>query len=261
MSINGKKDQKDIPDYRYNKTVYSYGVVFPIYNEGNRLSISLMRETITSAPENVFIQVVDDGSTDGFGIELATTFKDYKNFSVLRSSINLGKADALILGFKNLIANQSDISYLGFLDADFSAPMEEILNLFEISNALEVDIVCGIRVPKDGNLIRTSWIRRYAGITFTKLSSRILGLHLQDSQCGCKVFKNSIKFRKMLEVPPINQWLFDLQAIILIKNQSNDNFLLEVPLKTWVHKKGSKIKFTHILGITLGLLKLRKYHK
>ena len=248
-----------ITDSRYNRVVHTYGIVLPIYNERNRLTIQLFTEMVTGIPTNVFIQVVDDGSTDGFGIELAETLNDVSNISIIRTNINIGKAAALVLGFKNIITNQVGVKYLGFLDADFSAPMEDILNLFELADSFDIDILCGTRIPMDGNIIETSLIRRYAGITFTKISSRILGLHLQDSQCGCKVFKNSAIFRNMLEVPPVNQWLFDLQAILLMKNYSKDIVLQEKPLNTWIHKKGSKIKISHLFGMTLGLLKLRKY--
>lgn len=240
--------------------MYKNGIVIPIYNEKSRLKFDNLQSAISLLPKDFILQIVDDGSTDGFGLELIQTFKGFDNVSITRYETNLGKANALLYGFKQIILSNPEIEFLGFMDADFSAPMSELLKLFDIAITENLDFVCGVRISNERNVIKTSWFRRAIGQMFTFCSSLVLGIELQDSQCGCKVFKNTTSFRDMLDVPPVNRWLFDLQAILLTLNNAHtgSDLLREVPLEEWVHMKGSKIRILDVFEVLFGLLKLRK---
>jgi glycosyltransferase involved in cell wall biosynthesis len=240
--------------------MFKNGIVIPIYNEKTRLKIDKLQVAINLLPQDFILQIVDDGSTDGFGLELLESFRGFGNVSITRYETNLGKANALLYGFKQIIRSNPEIEFLGFMDADFSAPMSELLKLFDVAMVENLDFVCGVRISNDRNVIKTSRFRRTIGQIFTLCSSLVLGIELQDSQCGCKVFKNTASFREMLDVPPVNKWLFDLQAILLTNNNvhTRSDLLKEVPLEEWVHMKGSKIRLLDVFDVLFGLLKLRK---
>jgi len=102
-------------------------IVFPAYNEKNRLprSLRLTKEFMSGTGHSFEIIVVDDGSTDGtpeYAREaLASSGVDLR---VLRHETNRGKGQAVRTGI-----DAATGKYVLFSDADLSTPIEELPGL------------------------------------------------------------------------------------------------------------------------------------
>lgn len=106
------------------KARISYGVVLPMYNERNRFELKNLSELSALLRESGEILIVDDGSKDDFSADIDEYIvtNQLTNVSILRLPLNRGKANAVKVGFKELIRKFPHLQYLSFADADFSAP-------------------------------------------------------------------------------------------------------------------------------------------
>ena len=90
----------------------------------------------------------------------------------------------------------------------------------------------------------------YAIRSYYALASMVLKLPVYDTQCGAKLFSNSIA-SQIFNKPFISKWLFDIElfsrAIILYGRQAIKETVVEIPLNEWEDKAGSKIKTTYFI--------------
>ena len=178
------------------------------------------------------IIVVDDGSRDQTATVAMSFQKDFPSLRVMSLERNHGKGYAVKQGF---FAAQGQIVL--FLDADGSTQPQEIeknLGWFEEG----YDIVIGSRVLNDGkSCVKTLAYRKWMGVVFNFLVSRLLIRGVKDTQCGFKMFRASI-------VPAIFGRLylegygFDLELLFLAKKL--DLRIKEIPVN-WEHVGGSKV--------------------
>jgi len=106
------------------KSLISNGVVLPMYNERFRFELKNLSELSELLNGFGHILIVDDGSQDNFASDVFEYIgsNQLKNVSILRLPLNLGKANAVKAGFKELIGKFPYLQYLSFADSDFSAP-------------------------------------------------------------------------------------------------------------------------------------------
>ena len=154
-------------------------IVVPIYNEEESIKMFYdeLIKVIPSLDKNIEILFVDDGSTDSsleIIKELAKKNKIIKVFSFRR---NLGKSDALTLGFQKAKGN-----YIVTLDADLQDRPDQIKKLLDKAMS-GYDLVCGWRkYRKDASRhVISSRI-------FNFLANKLWGLSLHDYNCGLKVY-------------------------------------------------------------------------
>jgi glycosyltransferase involved in cell wall biosynthesis len=127
------------------------------------------------------VVVIDDGSYDN----TAKTSEEAGAF-VIRNEHNLGKADALKVGFKYAIKEQADLVLL--IDADGQHNPGEI-PLFMNKMNEGYDIVVGTR-KFDPKLMPA--IRIFANSTSSFMLTMICGTKILDSQSGYRLLKRSV---------------------------------------------------------------------
>ena len=100
----------------------------------------------------------------------------------------------------------------------------------------------------------------YIGRAFATLASLILGIAVYDTQCGAKLFRNIDPVRGAFEHPFGTRWCFDveifsrlLRAVPNNEGRPEDRFT-ELPLSTWIHRAGSKLRPSHAPRILLELV-------
>lgn len=201
--------------------------------------------------------MVDDASTDLLAKKIKEKYLNQDRVQVIHSVKNSGKAEALRLGIRNVSLDQFD--FIGFTDADFSAPSSEILNAFEIAKFTKVDLLHATRIETKTNSIKTSSFRKNQGALFHFLVSKILKFKSRDSQCGLKVYKSDLLKKLNFEIPFHNPWLFDLELLLRIPNKSSYS-ALEYPLSKWSHKPASKMNFHSVVLVPFHLVKLRLHY-
>ncbi|HLQ77511.1 MAG TPA: dolichyl-phosphate beta-glucosyltransferase [Terriglobia bacterium] len=217
------------------RPVDKLSIVIPAFNEAARIRDSLHRiaEYLKSVPFDTEILVIDDGSTDDTAAIVERL--EIRGLRLLRNGTNRGKGYSVRDG---VLAATGD--YILFTDADLSAPIEEMDKLLKAAMKENADAVVGSR-GLDSRFIDThqSSIRETGGRFFNQMVQIFLGLKIQDTQCGFKLFKRASvqwAFQKLTT----DGFGFDPEVLFIMSRQGLK--IVEVPVR-WSHVEGSKIRF------------------
>lgn len=153
--------------------------VVPVFNEEESLEAFYkeLRKNIFEFKEDYELIFVDDGSNDNSLNILKKLAKEDNKIKIFSFRRNLGKAEALTLGFLKAKGN-----YVITLDADLQDKPSEISKLLEKTKE-GVEVVCGWRKDrKDKSKMKI--ISRL----FNFLMGFLFDLRLRDYNCGLKVY-------------------------------------------------------------------------
>nr|HIA89000.1 glycosyltransferase [Gammaproteobacteria bacterium] len=218
-------------------------LIIPCHNEADRLDRKAVEAFVQSTP-TIDLMMVDDGSDDATG-ELLQVLKNTTTdrLHVLCLPSNQGKAKAVRAGVQAALALKR-FDVVGFCDADLATPLSEMIRLTEVLDKQGADMVFGCRLLRLGADIRRSKLRHYLGRIFATVVSSVLGLPVYDTQCGAKVFRASIAC-EIFEAEFSTRWLFDIELLARYLQSYGQEFTLskviEVPLKIWIDRPGSKL--------------------
>lgn len=158
-------------------------IIIPVFNEEESL-LAFYKELLKFAPsfkETYEILFIDDGSNDN-SLKILKLFaaknKDVRIFSFRR---NLGKSEALTLGFSKA---KGDV--IVTLDADLQDKPSEIGKLLEL-NKKGIDLVCGWRKNRRDKK-KMLVISKF----FNKIMNSFFGLNIHDYNCGLKVYSRDL---------------------------------------------------------------------
>jgi dolichyl-phosphate beta-glucosyltransferase len=239
-------------------------VVVPCFNEEKRLDCDSFRAFASKRPECGFL-FVNDGSTDRTAEVLnSIVSSDSDSFAVYELACNSGKAEAVRQGI--LKGLESCPAYIGMWDADLATPLEVIAQFTEILDMRpEVNVITGARVKLLGRNIEREGLRHYLGRLSATLISLALGVAVYDTQCGAKLFRVTKHLETVFQEPFASKWIFDVEIISRLiaahrcgLTGAPEEIIWEVPLDTWEHKGGSKIKAGDYLTALYDLLKIRQ---
>ncbi|QXM09640.1 glycosyltransferase [Geomonas subterranea] len=196
---------------------------------------------------------VNDGSTDST-LQILGSIRDGNpgQVDVLDLETNRGKAEAVRRGI--LDACDGPFDYVGYWDADLATPLDAIADFCEVLETRQVDAVLGSRVRLLGRRIKRRPLRHYLGRVFATFASMLLGMHIYDTQCGAKIFRNSTALRIVFGTPFKVRWTFDVEmlarfplALECSSAEASANWV-EFPLQEWRDIKGSKVGMTDYLN-------------
>lgn len=238
-------------------------IIIPCYNEEKRLPIN---KFILFAKKNKDVQFlfVNDGSQDKTAEVLKNLSSHNELFLMLDLQKNRGKAEAVRQGMLYAVEHSSS-NYIGFWDADLATPLNEIESFIDCFQTNDCQVVMGCRLMRLGANVKRKNIRHYLGRVFATTASTILKLHVYDTQCGAKMFKDNI-VSSLFEKPFISRWLFDVELLAryitffgleeAIKN------IYEYPISSWEDVDGSSLKTKDFFNAPMELWKIkRKYLK
>lgn len=239
--------------------------VVPCYNEQYRLNVAQFRDFLQTTPDIRFI-FVDDGSRDGTA-ELLEGMRQTvgpNQVEILRLSENHGKAEAIrqgmLLALSPNYRRGLEISFVGYLDADLATPLSEARRLIEIAHRREdIDIVIGSRLGLKGHRVERTPLRKIIGRLFSAVASRLMGLPVQDTQCGAKLFRVRNWLVRVFRHEFKDRWLFDIEILARVKlllGADAASKLFECPLENWTEVGGSKLKLADFIRAPLKLLSL-----
>lgn len=171
--------------------------IVPTYNEAENLP-KLVSVFFSLPIQNLNLLVVDDNSPDGTG-QMADELAGQMNgrMEVLHRPGKMGLGSAYILGFRHCLEHGAEA--IGQMDADFSHPLEKIVNLAgEIENQ---DIVIGSRYVTGGRLDERWPVWRKALSAWGNFYARsILRLPIRDCTGGFRLYR-----RETLSALPLNR--------------------------------------------------------
>lgn len=234
-------------------------VVIPCFNEAERLSEAHVLALAGDPDTEVLL--VDDGSSDGTAAlleRISEKAPERVRFLVLPE--NRGKAEAVRAGM--LAALERGATVVGYADADFATPPEELHHLKSELDRSGALVALGARIARLGASIDRRASRHYLGRVFATGASLILGLAVYDTQCGAKLFRDTPALRRALSEPFSSRWAFDVELIGRLCAGAPDAppiapaSFIEVPLRTWVDVRGSKMTARGAVKAGLDLMAL-----
>lgn len=239
------------------------GIVVPCYNEETRLSIKSFAKFFETFPKIHFCFINDGSRDDTRKIleELASVWRD--QVSVIHLENNKGKAEAIRAGVQHILSSR-DLEFIGYWDADLSTPLDEITEFVEIlSTYTYSQLVCGSRIRRMGAKIDRRWHRHYLGRLFATFASFLLDIPIYDTQCGAKLMKANLAL-KVFSEPFRTKWIFDVELLArVIKTLGRKEIemaIVEVPLRCWIEKSASKLRFYDFIKCPWELIKIYAYY-
>ena len=239
-------------------TTMKTGIIIPCYNEGKRLNVDAFINFITTH-EQYHLCFVNDGSKDNT-MEVLENIQNNapSKVSIVDIKKNSGKAAAVRYGSRYLF-NRKDIDYIGFIDADLSTDFEDFKSLTDtLDKNKDLMLVYGSRGKGDGNIKRNFMRCVFSKIVKT-IVFMILGLPIEDTQCGAKVFRRNaipIAYEKSF----LTRWLFDVEIFLRLKKHFSSSNIMdkmyEQPLKRWIHVDDSKLGMKDAIQIPVKLLQI-----
>lgn len=240
-------------------------VVLPCYNEERRLDPSGVARLI--ADPRVDVILVDDGSSDGTRALLERLEKSSPDrITALAMGTNSGKAEAvrtaMHIAFDRIDRGQAKDDIVGYLDADFATPPEELSRMLDALIARDAKVAFGSRIARLGAHVKRNPARHYLGRVFATTASIVLAMDIYDTQCGAKLFRDTPALRAAMAEPFRSRWVFDVELLgRLTTGKGNITPLsvsdfLELPLESWEDVRGSKLGVLGALRGGVDLLRL-----
>lgn len=211
-------------------------VVIPVYNEAGCLQAHLdaLRPVLEElAPGDWELLLVDDGSVDGTGAEIARLAAIDPRVRGLAHPANRGKGAAVRTG---MLATRGDAVL--FCDADMSTP-PDTLREFVAALAAGADVVIGNRKSRAARIER--WqppLRVWLGLGFTRLANALTGLRVSDYTCGFKLFRGA-PGREIFAETATPGWSFDVE--ILARAARRGLSVREIPVR-WHHVDDTRVR-------------------
>lgn len=234
------------------------GIIIPCYNEGKRLDSQAFLNFVQSQ-EDYYLCFINDGSKDNT-LEVLKKLEaaEPQKISVINLKKNGGKAAAVRRGTRKLYLKR-DIDYIGFMDADLSTDFKDFMKLVEtMETNKNLSLVYGSR-SGENNTIERNPLRAFCSKVIKSMVSVILGLPIEDTQCGAKVFRRSIipiAYKKAF----LSRWLFDVEIFIRLKKHFGLKHIMknirEQSLDRWVHVEDSKLGLKDSIKIPYMLLSI-----
>jgi len=228
-------------------------VIIPAFNEAVRLPPFLQsaREYLDRRYRDAYeVIVVDDGSRDGMADVLRASATDWPQLVVIAHPTNRGKGAAVRTG---MMAARGEL--LLFADADGATPIDQEAKLADAIRG-GADLAIGSRLVDAAEVTRRrTWTRGLIGRLFAGVAKRWLGLSVQDTQCGFKMFSGKAG-RELFSSCQETGYLFDLELLVLAGRLGYQ--VAEVPVN-WKDVPGSHLSMARDGGkILRGLWRVRR---
>ena len=233
-------------------------IVVPCFNEERRFSPERFKPMLDQ--EGLVLLLVNDGSTDGtLALLQSLAAGGQGRCHVLTLARNGGKAEAVRRGLEWAVAHGAPIA--GYLDADGATSAEEMLRLAAVLEHEHKEVVLAARVAMAGYRIERRPVRHYVGRLFATCAALTLGITVYDTQCGAKVFRVTPALIDAIRRPFRGRWAFDVDLLGRLLHPVTPGTpscpadrWLEVPLKSWHDRAGSKMRLAAMLGMGWDLL-------
>ena len=189
-------------------------IIVPAFNEARSIArtLGLMRDYLDRRPWTYEIIVSADG-TDGTREKAAEFGAGDPRFGVIGTPERGGKGR----GVRNGVLRAKG-QIVGFVDADYKTPIEEIEKILPWLDAHEV--VIGSRKVGDARIERPQPLyRRWGSRAFGMVMRSLVGLHgIRDTQCGFKFFRREAA-RTLFGKQRVDSYMFDVEILRLAKLQ------------------------------------------
>ncbi|MGV9002538.1 glycosyltransferase [Flavobacterium sp.] len=215
-------------------------IIIPCYNEELRLSSNHIDYLIQNSQIDIYF--ANDGSRDKT-VEVINSIISVhpERIFLIDFKENSGKANTIYYAI-NQINNENKYDFIGYFDADFSTPPNEIVRLINELNRRECEFLIGSRILLLNSGIKRKYYRHIIGRVIITLINFKFSLGIYDTQCGSKLFSKTI-ISKSFNKPFYTSWLFDVEIFIRLQKQDLLQYGVELPVYNWKDVDGSKLGF------------------
>lgn len=211
-------------------------IIIPAYNEEKRISKTLENivKFAESFEEDIEVIVINDCSTDNTVSVIRQFGNKLEKLEVINSTKNAGKGQCIKIGMI-----KASGKYILFMDADNSAPIEEVNKLLQYLNNSDYDIAIGSRYVKGSVITTKQPLKR---IILSRLGNIFIRTFLvpkiRDTQCGFKLFKKEAA-KILFEKSIISGFAMDIEILFLSKKYGFK--VKEAPIN-WKDEPSSHLK-------------------
>lgn len=230
-------------------------LVIPTYRDGARL-VEFLPElcaALARGSGGVSVQVVDDGSPASEKLWLtAEVDRIRREFPFVEPlhgyEVNRGKGFAIRTGW----TLGRERRWLAFVDADGSAPANEVTALIERARTAPTDaLYIAVRTAAPGTAVQRFWYRRLGSWVFNHWVRFWLRLEWTDTQCGLKVIPATFFTRTAWRE---DRYAFDLE--LLLSARATGLPVIPQPI-SWHEHAGSSLGPGAMLGLFAAAWRLR----
>ena len=241
-----------------SNTSYNLAILIPFYNEESRISADVFT-TFALEHKDIFLVLINDGSSDNTNALLTSIHNSSENNTiVVQLKENAGKGNAIRNGLLKII--DYNIPFIAYMDADLSAPFEQILRLHQLLKASDYSAIFGARLKKLDSHIERSFFRHISGRFVATIIDTRFKIGCYDTQCGAKVFRKESLLPTILNDPFYTRWFFDVEIILRMRKETGQLNISEIALNNWEHKAGSKLNAFSVFSVFKEIYTLfRKY--
>ncbi len=181
----------------------------PAFNEGRHIfkNIRETRLAVSELTAGFEIVVVDDGSTDETGKEIARAAREFPEVRAFASPENRGKGWALKKAFGEC---RGELVF--FLDSDLDIHPRQFSALLGIQKRSGADAVIGSKRHPESTLEYPA-ARRLVSSVYFFLVKLLFGLPIQDTQTGIKLFRRAA-LEDVLPRLLVKKYAFDLELLV-----------------------------------------------
>ncbi len=195
-------------------------VIIPTYNEKENIE-NIIRKVLSFEKE-FHILIVDDGSPDGTADIVKSLQKEFSDrLFILEREGKLGLGTAYITAFHWAVEKKYD--FIFEMDADFSHPPHDLLNLYDACTTKGFDVAVGSRYVKGISVVNWPLGRILMSYYASMYVRTVLGMKIKDTTAGFVCYK-----REVLE----NIGIDDIRM-------KGYGFQIEMKYRSWI--KGYKI--------------------
>lgn len=173
------------------------------------------------------VMVVDDGSIDGTADEARAA-----GARVVAHATNMGKGRAVRTGLMHLLG--CDITHVILLDGDMQHLPHETPRLLDAARATRADVVIGERRFDPEGMPAS---RYHANRIGSRALSSFVGVPVDDTQCGFRVFRSEALRRMRLSARG-----YDIETEMLIKLRRLGGRVASVPVSAVYNGRRSKLR-------------------
>ncbi len=203
-----------------------YCIIIPAYNAAEQIKILI--EKIRDFNKNIFIFVINDGSTDHTVQQVPM---DDKNLALFSHFKNRGKGAAILTGIKK--AQQRDYPFAIFLDSDLQHDPTLIPDFIDCRENTGADMVIGVRSKRIGKM---PIMRILSNFLTSLIISMRCKYRIRDSQCGYRLIDID-----SIETSSFKYQGFQFESEFLIKALDSNMKVEELKINTIYSDEKSSI--------------------
>jgi len=220
-------------------------VVMPVYNE--RATLRAVVERVLSAPFDLELLCVDDGSQDGSQEILAQLQREHPQVRCFLQPENMGKGAALRRGIR-----EASGEFVIIQDADMEYDPADYPILLEPLIQDKADVVYGSRFMGSAPHRVLYFWHSVGNRLLTLLSNCLTNVNLSDMETCYKAFR-----REVIQSIPMKENRFGFEPEITVKIAKRRLRIFEVGISYWgrTYEEGKKINWRDGVSAVWCLLK------